>query len=71
MNIFTKMLKQDLIDMNIVPIYKGSDCFIFQGQVIDISKITNNCDLIYAFFKAGERAKINELKDVLNIGDPK
>jgi hypothetical protein len=45
--------------------------YIFDGRYINVSKIKNMEDLAMFFYKEGQNRKIQEVKHVLNIIDPR
>jgi hypothetical protein len=53
------------------PVFAGSDTFLLFGEIIETNKITNLKDLIQHVFAAGMDCKIREVKNVLNVVDPR
>jgi hypothetical protein len=45
--------------------------YIFDGRYIDVSEIKNMKDLAIFFYNEGAKKKVQEIKNVLNIVDPR
>mgnify|MGYP001767730402 CR=1 FL=1 len=47
------------------------DLYVFDGCNIDLSKIDNMVELIVYFYEQGKYKKVQQVKNVLNIIDPR
>jgi hypothetical protein len=45
--------------------------YIFNGMYIDLSKVENMEDLIWFFYREGANKKLQEIKNVLSINEPR
>lgn len=67
---FKKELVKVLLELGATKQYpEGS--YIFNGSYIDISRVENMKDLILYFYREGSASKVREVKNVLNIIDPR
>jgi hypothetical protein len=71
MELSKEQIKEALKELEAKPIYEGSNIYLLFGETIDTGKIKNLKQLIQYVFACGQDCKIKEVKNVLNIGDPR
>jgi len=65
---FTKeQIKKELESLNYTPMFEGSNHHMMYGQLINIDNINTLGGLIIEVFNAGQRKKIKDFKDLMNI----
>lgn len=67
---FKKELVEALLELGATKQYLECS-YIFDRAFIDVSKIENIKDLILYFYREGAASKVREIKNVLNIIDPR
>jgi hypothetical protein len=68
---FQKQVKEAFEKIGLKPIFKGADVFNYKTLTLNLSDISTIEDLLIEAFKAGSKARISDIKSVLEIVDSK
>ncbi len=68
---FQEQVKEAFEKIGFKPIFKGADIFNYKNITVNLADISTMEDLLIEAFKAGAKAKVSDIKAVLEIVDPR